>query len=308
MAELEAITREEKYLGHMTGICKEMPNPPITRIERFLYELCKCTKGNISFPVDEEGQIIIGEEGQILASDGQGGLVWVDGGGAEWKASLKGVLQGDIAHPVFPDDLEAIKEYAFYENDVIASETLPDSVKRIGDYAFYYSSVALVSLPASLETIGYSAFTGCENLTISELPNGIKTICGSAFAQCKNITIETIPDSVKNIDMYAFQGCENLRLTNINVQKDWLNSTFQGCINLAITEIPEGTERIYYNVFKGCTGITELTFPSTIKEIANNAFEGCDNLTTINVPWSEGAIENAPWGAVNATINYDYIG
>ena len=77
---------------------------------------------------------------------------------------------------------------------------------------------------------------------------------------------------------------------------------------MSITEIPEGIERIYYNVFKGCTGITELTFPSTIKEIANNAFEGCDNLITINVPWSEGAIENAPWGAVNATINYDYTG
>ena len=35
---------------------------------------------------------------------------------------------------------------------------------------------------------------------------------------------------------------------------------------------------------------------------------GCTNLTTINVPWAEGAVAGAPWGATNATINYNYTG
>lgn len=306
MAELEAITREEKYLGHMIGVCSEMPDPPVTRIERFLAELCRCTKGNISFPVDAEGQIIIGEEGQILASDGQGGLVWVDGGGAEWKATLKGVLQGDASNPMFPEDLTSIYDYAFYKCNNLLIANLPDTVKSIGYMAFYYcSNMEMTYLPAELEHIKSSAFTGCENLTIDSLPSGLKTIGSSAFAQCANITVSIMPESVTEVASYAFQGCTNLRLTNINVQKEWFNSTFEGCVNLAITEIPEGTERIYYNVFKGCTGITELTFPSTIKEIAEDAFEGCDNLMTINVPWSEGDIANSPWGAVNATINYN---
>jgi hypothetical protein len=26
------------------------------------------------------------------------------------------------------------------------------------------------------------------------------------------------------------------------------------------------------------------------------------------VPWAEGAVANAPWGATNATINYNYTG
>lgn len=42
--------------------------------------------------------------------------------------------------------------------------------------------------------------------------------------------------------------------------------------------------------------------------IAADAFEGCTNLITINVPWVEGAVANAPWGATNATINYNYTG
>jgi hypothetical protein len=33
----------------------------------------------------------------------------------------------------------------------------------------------------------------------------------------------------------------------------------------------------------------------------------CNNLTIINVPWSSGTVANAPWGAYNATINYNYI-
>lgn len=29
---------------------------------------------------------------------------------------------------------------------------------------------------------------------------------------------------------------------------------------------------------------------------------------TRGVPWAEGAVTNAPWGATNATINYNYTG
>ena len=38
----------------------------------------------------------------------------------------------------------------------------------------------------------------------------------------------------------------------------------------------------------------------------SSAFDGCTNLTDIKVPWAEGAVANAPWGATNATITYNY--
>jgi hypothetical protein len=40
----------------------------------------------------------------------------------------------------------------------------------------------------------------------------------------------------------------------------------------------------------------------------SSAFSGCTSLTTINAPWAEGAVSGAPWGATNATINYNYTG
>lgn len=41
--------------------------------------------------------------------------------------------------------------------------------------------------------------------------------------------------------------------------------------------------------------------------IGNIIFNGCTNLTDIKVPWAEGEVAGAPWGATNATITYNYV-
>lgn len=46
----------------------------------------------------------------------------------------------------------------------------------------------------------------------------------------------------------------------------------------------------------------------TPKTISDTAFRTCDNLVSIKVPWSEGSVAGAPWGATNATVTYDYTG
>jgi hypothetical protein len=83
---------------------------------------------------------------------------------------------------------------------------------------------------------------------------------------------------------------------------------FSDCSNLALTSLPSGLTSIGNNAFEKCTGLTSITFTGTPTSIGNNAFSSCTNLTTINVPWANGAVANAPWGATNATINYGYAG
>ena len=80
------------------------------------------------------------------------------------------------------------------------------------------------------------------------------------------------------------------------------------CSSLALTNLPNGITSIGNYAFYGCTGLVSLTFKGTPESIGNGAFADCNNLTTINVPWAEGAVANAPWGAENATINYGYTG
>jgi hypothetical protein len=62
------------------------------------------------------------------------------------------------------------------------------------------------------------------------------------------------------------------------------------------------------SAFDGCTNLTSIRFLGTPTKIATSAFSGCTNLKEIKVPWSEGAVANAPWGATNATVTYDYTG
>ena len=82
---------------------------------------------------------------------------------------------------------------------------------------------------------------------------------------------------------------------------------FHNCQNLALTSLPSGITNIGNYAFQGCTKLTSITFEGTPNSIiSNTAFSGCTDLTTINVPWAKNEVANAPWGATNATINYNY--
>lgn len=83
---------------------------------------------------------------------------------------------------------------------------------------------------------------------------------------------------------------------------------FSDCSNLALTSLPSGITSIGNYAFRDCTGLTSITFTGKPNTISSSAFYGCKNLRTINVPWAEGAVADAPWGATNATINYGYAG
>ena len=115
---------------------------------------------------------------------------------------------------------------------------------------------------------------------------GYTKIRDSAFYGCGNLALTSLPEGITSIGQYAFGYCENL----------------------ALTSLPKGITSIGYYAFAHCTGLTSLTFLGTPTSIASSAFQNCTNLTTINVPWAEGAVTNAPWGATNATINYNYTG
>lgn len=105
---------------------------------------------------------------------------------------------------------------------------------------------------------------------------------------------------------------------------------FYGCTKLALTEFPTSVQRVSEFAFRGCTALTDLSFHSQMQNVDNNAFYGCTDLKTVRflgtptlaqsifggctkltdiyVPWSQGAVAGAPWGAPNATIHYDWKG
>jgi hypothetical protein len=170
-----------------------------------------------------------------------------------------------------------------YEGEEIKSITFPQ-VATIGNFLFQYClSIESVIFPNECKVIK-TAFAYCPNLKTAVF-NGATSLESGCFAQCTNLELEKLPETITSIKSSAFNSCSKI----------------------TISEIPSGVTDIANYAFRNCTGLTSLTFKGIPTSINAGAFDSCTNLNTINVPWAEGAVQNAPWGATNATINYNYV-
>lgn len=199
----------------------------------------------------------------------------------------------------FPDGFEervnSIPDLFWKDQDILniftnnrstfQSLKLPNSMTSIADYAFRgMSKLKISQLPDTIESIGHYAFQECLELGLTKLPENLKSIGNYAFRQA-SLEISALPEKLETIGNYAF-----------------LNRTF------SIDSIPKSVKTMSTRCFEGCKQITSLTFKGTPDSIASDAFISCHNLTVINVPWADGEVANAPWGATNAKINYSYVG
>ena len=214
----------------------------------------------------------------------------------------------NLALTSLPSGLTSIGDGAFDGCTKLALTSLPSGLTSIGDYAFFQcTNLALTSLPSGLTSIGDYVFTRCFKLALTSLPSGLTSIGSHAFQGCKNLALTSLPSGLTSIGDGAFDGCTKLALTSLPSGLTSIgDEAFADCTNLALTSLPSGLTSIGVKAFQGCTGLTSITFTGKPTTIGSTAFEGCINLTTINVPWAEGEVANAPWGATIATINYNY--
>lgn len=184
----------------------------------------------------------------------------------------------------------ATSQVTLYTTDNVVSHTFADG-KGVVTFDSAVSSVAQwfratpitgVQLPDKIRSVGANSFYQCTSLTNATLPDTITDINGNAFWNAK-INPAELPASLMVVGGNAFRNCP-----------------------LTITELPSGITTIGNSAFQNCTSLTELTFLGTPTSIGATAFQGCSNLATVRVPWAEGAVANAPWGATNATITYNY--
>lgn len=230
-----------------------------------------------------------------------------DGTQAIGTCNLEGYFDGS-ATEITLRNIESIADYAFYYNQNIQNVIMP-KVKTIGRHAFQNcNKLALTSLPDDLTSIGGGAFQYCYSLALTSLPHGLTSIGSYAFESCYNLALASLPDGLTSIGERTFMNCYELALTFL---PDGLTSigeyAFNHCGKLALTFLPHGLTSIDQYAFQNCN-IKTITFMGTPDSIASYAFRDNNNLTIINVPWAEGEVANAPWGATNATINYNYSG
>ena len=209
-----------------------------------------------------------------------------------------------LASVVIPEQITTIEASTFSHCSSLKEVTLPDNLQTIGDNAFYSCSFTHIDIPHSVASLGYSAFSGCDNLTSVTLPNSITNIPRNAFSGCSNLTSVTIPEGVITIGCSAFSYCNllNLSLPNSlqtieNGAEYSDNGAFEGNKNLIEVTIPDNVTALGAYTFEGCTALSRVTLPDGLLSIGACTFQNCTSLRTISfgadlLTIGENAFEN----------------
>ena len=114
--------------------------------------------------------------------------------------------------------IRTLSQNAFQNCSSLAEITLPASLTSIEGSAFKRCTLlAEITLPASLTSIGGSAFGVCSSLTrVINLENTkVTSIGGQSFQNCSSLTEITLPASLTSIGGQSFQGCSSLQYIRI---------------------------------------------------------------------------------------------
>ena len=216
-----------------------------------------------------------------------------------------------------PANVETIGTAVFWGCSSLTTVTFEkgSQLKTIGGGSSYYgafsycTALTSIEIPASVETIGASAFKGCSKLaTVTfEKESQLKTIGGGysepnyygVFSDCTALTSIEIPASVETIEAAAFKGCSSLATVTFENGSQlktigggsYSSGAFSDCTALTSIEIPASVETIEAAAFKGCSSLATVTFEkgSQLKTIGGGgssyygAFGQLKNLMTVDM-------------------------
>ena len=171
---------------------------------------------------------------------------------------------------IIPDEIDgapvvAIANSAFYQKSNFTSLYIGKNVKTIGDEAFRqakgFTSVTFAN-DCVVESLGNSAFRGCDALISFTMPNTVKTIGEMCFQANPQLATVTISKQLTVIAPRAF------------AQNPLLNDVV----------IPTSVTTISNNAFYQCTGLTSIDFPANVTKLGGEAFRECSSLAHVTIP------------------------
>ena len=194
-------------------------------------------------------------------------------------------MRDQIAHITNLDLSNA--NIAAYEG--IATSTLSNSypANEMPKSSFYRSgsstsvtTLASITLPNSLTSIGANAFYLCTYLKSIYIGNSITNIGVEAYEGCYGLTTVTMGNSVTTIQNNAFHYCYALKNITLSEKITYLgDDAFSDC-RIEKVIFPKSLTTIS-DAFRSNNYLTEVTLPASITNISNWAFEYCNALKTI---------------------------
>ena len=260
-----------------------------------------------AFDVDPLNPNYTSDDGVIYNADKTELVLFPGGKGGEYttlptttKIRRRAFYYNNVLAKVnFNKNLEVIDGDAFQATTELKNITFeaPARVKSIGTFAFQGSGLTELNIPASLQTVDWSAFgfSKLKKITVAD-GSQLQSINKEAFNGCKDLEEFTFEGSstLNKIQKDAFSGDDKLKSFVIPEKVTVLErGAFNGASGLetitfkqpaTITIIGEGA-------FQGAQALKKIELPSTVTTISKDAFNTCSSLTEIVVPASVTSID-----------------
>lgn len=214
--------------------------------------------------------------------------------------------------------------------DSLTRVTLSENVTEIGSSAFSGTSITSIVMSEGLTSIGSWSFTGTDLQGEVTIPASVESIGESAFQELKGITSVVVSEGLKTIGKQAFAWCDNLSSfgkegSDGNVFPDTLISIGEGafrgdalsgsltlpgcevgtyaflsCKNLSGTLMftssadAAGTVTIGNSAFSSCSGIESVILPDDLTSIGQSAFVACTALAHVGIEFSPSDVNVFP--------------
>lgn len=147
-----------------------------------------------------------------------------------------------------------------FDGATIKSIKLPSTLDEISNGAFRYTPITEITIPASVRTVGGSAFQFCKNLT--------------------KVVFES--DKLEKING-CFDGCTALQTITFprTVTEGFSYDMFNGCTNLSSVTLPENLTEIPKGTFTGCKKLLTVKLPASVTKLGDAFTES--GITSIDI-------------------------
>ena len=326
----------------------------VTNISGYVFRECESLK---SITVAEGNANYKSVNGLLLTKDGRILVRGVNGSDVVIPEGVEGIGAYAFANCVnltgvtIPNGVTIIGSGAFSGCSGLTSVSISSSVTSIVTRAFYacgglasisvedgnpnYSSKngLLLSkdgriliqgvngdatIPASVASIGASAFERCSGLITVEIPDSVTNIEQSAFYYCSSLVAILVDDgnprySSANGLLLSKDGRELIEGVNGDVTlphsvTSIVDYAFGGRSGLTSVTIGDGVTSIGEGAFRDCNCLTNVTIGSAVTCIGRSAFSYCSGLTGIIIPDSVTNIGSSAFWCCGALTNVVFYG